>query len=190
MAYTTVDAVAAFLNVDPGNLTDFEQTQLDLLIPYVGGVIDSYCGYSLGAQDYVNRRYNGTGTSSFDLGVFPVNAITSLREKGSDGAFTDYTASVEALPDGMVQFLPEVGGTFTAGTGNIYVTFNAGWVTTPNDIAYAATYLVAINFNRIAWDLIGIKSQGATNGQTEYDSVELPVLVKRVLDRYRKLSIL
>lgn len=179
-----------FLNVDYDQMSEFQQSQLDLIIPMVQGVIDSYCGYSLDAQDYTDKRYSGSGTSILDLGLAPVNSIASVRERGSDGTYTDYTSSVEPLPDGSIQFKPEVGGTFTSGTLNIYVSFNGGYETIPQDIAYAATYLAAINFNKVAWDLIGIKSQGATNGSTEYDSIELPVMVKRVLDRYRKLSIL
>lgn len=188
MAYTTLTAVAAFLNVEHTALSNMEVEQISLLIEYVSSVIDNYCGYVLGTSNYT-KRFDGTGTSSLDLGIFPVNSVASVTAVDSSGDTTDYTADIEILDNGTLQFKSSVGGTFASGTSNIYITFNAGYVAIPADIAFAATYLVAINFNRISQDLIGISEQTATNLATKYDTIELPVLVKRVLDRYRKVSI-
>lgn len=189
MSYTTRGEVALFLNLDEETLTVRETAQIDTLILYGDGVIDNYCGYPLSARDYTDVRFSGSGTSSLDLNVYQVNAITAVREKAADGALTDLTSGVEILEDGFIQFKPEVGGVFTSGTLNFLISFNAGLPTIPTEVAYAATYLVAINFNKITQDLIGISEQGATGMATKYDSIEIPVLVKRVLDRYRKISI-
>lgn len=187
--YTTLEDVALFLNIEENTLTLFEAAQIRQLIPFVAGVIDNYCGYALAATAYTNKAFDGTGTNTLDLRVYPVNSVTEIKISQGDGTFIDYTADVEILEDGIIRFKPEIGGTFTAGTSNVIATFNAGMPNIPEDIAFAATYLVAINFNKISRYLIGISEQSATGTTTKYDSIELPVMVKRVLDRYRKISI-
>lgn len=189
MHYTTVEEVALFLNIDVTTLTAMEQGQISNLITYMDSVIDNYCGYTLGAADYTDKRFNGSGTSTLDLNVYTVNSITSVREKNADGTFTDHTANIEILDDGIIQFTTTSGLTFTSGALNWYASFNAGLSPIPADIAFAATYLVSIHFSKISQFLIGVSEQGATGITTTYDSIELPVPVKRVLDRYRKISI-
>jgi hypothetical protein len=193
MSFTTVDEVALMLNRDKlVDLSTMELTQINMLIPYIDGVINNYCGWNLLSTDYTDSRFDGNGTSIMDLRLYPVNTLTQLRIKDtSTGLFTDYTTDIEILSDGLIQFDPSInsGGTFTLGTKNIYVSFNAGYVDIPSDLAYAASYLVSINFNNVINETIGLAEESFEQKTQKYSSLELPLVTKLVLDRYRLVSI-
>lgn len=184
MACTTVEKVKLFLNRT--ELTLLETAQVEMLIDLVDGVITSYCGWNLLAADYTDRVFTGNGTSSADLKVYPINSVTSVTQNGED-ITSQVSVSVE---DGYLYFPSDAGTVFTSGS-TLKVTFNGGLTDDmiPNDLVYAATYLVVINMKRIAQDTIGIAEGKFNTIEVKYDSTDIPVLVKRVLDRYRQVSI-
>lgn len=193
MSFTTVDNVRMFLNTD--SLSVFETGIINMLIPMVDGVIKNYCGWNLLETDYTEKLFDGTGTGTLDLRVYPINSITSVIEIDTDGVETELIAELVTeydIEDSYIRFKTGSDYTsFTAGTKNYKITFNAGFTTLimPSELVYAASYLVTINYNKITNDMIGV-SEGKFNEITaKFDTVELPVLVKRVLDRYRIISI-
>ena len=180
MSFTTVEAAILFCNQDIDALSDMQQAQVSAMILYIDGVICNYCGWNLLATDYVNKRFDGDGSTSIDLRVNPINSVLQVRERASDLTFTDYTSQIEIFPeDGVIQLLPTAGVSFTAGIKNEFVSFNAGFTegSIPYDLQYAANYLV------------GVKAQKNTAIDIDFNSIELPLLVQRVLDRYRLVSI-
>lgn len=178
MSFTTVSDVKLFLNKE--TLTPFETAQVERLIPHVDGIITNYCGWNLQAEDYVNQ-YNGDGTNILDLKVYPLNTLTKVLLDDED-ITTDVAYNAK---DGVLTY----DNTFTSGTNNVEVTFNAGFVTIPQDLQYAADYLVVVNFNRITQENIGISKGKFNNVEVEYNPDDLPKLVTRVLDRYRHISV-
>jgi hypothetical protein len=191
MSFTTVAAVTTFLNKE--TLTAFETNIVSMLIPFVDGVINNYCGTNLLSTDYVEKRFDGTGGDTLDLGVYPINTVTSVKFREDATTFTDVTTSCYfENNDGLLR-LDEYADvtTFTSGTRNVFVTFNAGYVdgSVPSDLSYAASYLVAINFKRIANEYLGIEEGKFSEVDFKFDPLELPLLVKRVLDRYRVVAI-
>lgn len=189
MSYTTLGQVALSLNKDELTLTPFQESVITQIIGFVDGIIDNYCGMPLLETAYTDKRYNGSGTDILDLGLFPVNTITTVRDKAVDGTFTDITSTIDILEDGLIQINPAIGGTFTSGSRNIYCTFTAGWETVPADLAYAATEVARLHFRKTETEMFGIKEQKFENTTVTMESDEIPVWVKRVLDRYRKVSI-
>ena len=178
MSFTTVDDVKLFLNKE--SLTPFETAQVERLIPHVDAVINNYCGWNLLASDYENY-YNGDGTATLDLKVYPLNTLTSVTLDDED-----ITSDVTYISkDGVLTY----GSVFTSGTNNVKVVFNAGFVTVPQDLQYAADYLVVVNFNRITQENIGISRGKFNNVEVDFNPDDLPKLVTRVLDRYRHVSI-
>lgn len=209
MSYTTVDNVALFLNRDILDLTVQETTQINLLIQQVDGVINSYCGWDMRATTYTDKRFDGTGTNTMDLELYPINSITQVRVRDTDGSFIDVTAGVETLEGGLIQFLPWATTdvtTFTAGVSNWFLTFNAGFTpeipavvgppavaaiptTVPHELSYAASYLVALNFIKIIDESISATEEKFSEITLHNVDMELPKMIKRVLDRHRKVSI-
>ena len=191
MSFTTASNVMMFLNKE--SFSPFEGSVVAMLIPLVDGVINNYCGLNLLATDYTDKRYNGTGGRTLDLGVYPINSVTAIRIREDVSTFTDVTASVYFNQvDGILKLdqYAEI-TSFTSGTDNIYCTFNAGYdeLAVPSELTYAASYLVAINFKRIINEYIGIEEGKFSEIDFKFDAMELPLLVKRVLDRYRVAAI-
>ena len=60
----------------------------------------------------------------------------------------------------------------------------------PDDLKYAASYLVAIEYTKIDKETLGVSAQKFNNLEEKFESDDLPMLVKRVLDRYRKILVL
>ncbi|BCS54033.1 hypothetical protein [Geobacter sp. SVR] len=192
MSFTTIASACASLNKDPADLSPLETTQVSMLITQIDGVIINYCGWHLLARDYTDKRYDGDGTALLDLRVYPVNSVTGLRMRDSGGTFTDYDPStLEILDGGLLQFDPATasGSTFTTGKNNIFISFNAGFTTAPSDLEYAANYLIALHFNRIVNDAMGVQSLKNMGAEVVFSDLELPIMVKRVLDRYQIPSI-
>jgi hypothetical protein len=192
MSYTTKEDVALFLNRDIDELSVMELAQIELLLPYADGLINNYTGWNMLSTDYVDKRYDGNGTNTLDLRLNPVNTVTQIRIRETDGTFTDVTAGVEILEGGVIQFLPYATTSvvlFTAGVKNIFVTFNAGYVVIPNELAYAANYLVALHYNKVIDENIGSddeKFEGVTFKNTD---MVLPKPVSHLLDRFRLISV-
>lgn len=194
MSFTTVENVALYLNREIDDLTDLELAQVEMLIPYVDGIISDYCGWEMLATDYTNKRYDGSGTDVLDLRVSPVNTITQIRIRANDGTFTDITDGVEILEGGLIQFLPYAttdSTTFTAGIKNIFVTFNAGYATTavPYALVYAATSLIVEHFYKIIDENTGTEDEKFAEVSFKNNRPVITPPVARMLDRYRLVSI-
>ena len=182
MNFTTLANVQKFLN--KSSLTVAETATITMLIDMVDAIIKNYCRWEILAKDYT-KVFDGDGSATLDLRITPINTVAELLV--SD---TDLTDNVSiASEDGAVYFEATDGNTFTSGSRNIQITFNAGHTEVPNDLAYAASWLAAINFNRIASENIGISSEEFQGVKAEYDKVDIPVMVKHVLDQYKYLSI-
>lgn len=183
MDFTTEDSVRKFLNKTA--LTDQESEVVSMLIPFIGGVIRNYCGWNILADDYIDKKFSGLGGSTLDLKVFPVNSVEKLEIGG-----VDYLSQVSINEeDGELYFESTAGMTFTAGTRNIVITFNAGYEEVPAELEHTAAWLCALFFNRIDLQNIGVKSERFNDTEVTYDPTDLPVLVKQVLDRYRRIGI-
>lgn len=191
MSFTTVDGVKAFLN--KATLTVDQTALVQMLIGLVDGVICSYCGWTMLAKDYPAKKYDGNGQSEMDLGVYPINALTQVLvyDDLTYATFTDQTDNVVHVDEEGILIFKDSGTTFTSGRLNVAVTFNAGFNDTnmPSELTYAANYLVALEFNRIDAESIGVASEKFNQVEVEYQGTDIPQLVKRVLDRYRAVHI-
>jgi hypothetical protein len=186
MSFTTVDNVRLFLGKE--TLSPAEELTVEMLIELIDGVIMDYCGWEMLARDYTDKFFDGTGTDMLNLGVYPINTLTSVNDTSAD---TDITGSLRVNNEEGTLLFPASSGTFTSGKQNISVTFNAGYEAEkiPKQLVYAANYLVVINYNRILTGTIGMLEERFNGIVAKYDSEDMPAVVKRVLDRHRKVLI-
>lgn len=182
MSFTTIDNVKLFLNKT--SLDTNESALATLLITVIDGVIKNYCGWEIAAKDY-SKKFDGNGTDTLGVEVYPINAVTAVTIDGVDSLAT---VSIN-YDDGELYFDSTTGTVFTSGKLNVSVDFNAGFTTIPDDLTYAASWLVALNFKRIVEETVGISSQKLDILTVNYDPSDIPVMVKHVLDRYRYLRI-
>lgn len=190
MSFTTVEKCALFLNKEA--LTTMEEDVLAMMIPMMDGVMNNYCGFDLLATDYIDKRFNGSGLGTLDTKLYPINTVTAAKIREDVTTFTDITTSIYTMDDTYL-YLDQYGDTtvFPSGTHNIYLTFNAGFsdANMPGDLAYAGCYLVTTNANKVLREMTGIQEGDFSQIKFKMDSIELPVLVKRVLDRYRVVTV-
>lgn len=186
MSLTTEDSVKFFLSKE--TLTTFQSDLVQVLIDLIDGVICSYCGWNLLETSYVSKLYDGNGLSELDLKVYPVTQLLSVYDVGSD---SDITSTVNLDSENGSIYYASGGTKFTAGLKNIKVSFTAGYteLTAPAALVYAANYLVAVNFNRLQSESLGVAEQKFNQIEVKYTADDLPPLVTRMLDRYRVISI-
>lgn len=192
MSFTTVENVKTFLNRDV--LTTAQNGTISALILLIDGVISNYCGWNMLAKDYTAKKFNGNGDTELDLGVYPVNSVDEvlIYEDLTYTTNEDVTADVTAAEDEGVLLFKDGATAFTSGRRNVSITFNAGFTEEemPDDLKYAASYLVAIEYTKIDKETLGVAEQKFNNLEEKFETDDLPVLVKRVLDRYRKILVL
>ena len=183
MDFTTPDNVKIFLNKTV--LTTQELAIVTMLIASINGVIKNYCGWEVLAKDYTDKVFNGNGGTTLDVKALPLNSLALLTIDG-----VDYTADVSLNDeDGELYFTSDTGLTFTSGTRNIVATYNAGYPVVPDELVHVASWLVAIFFGRIKLENIGVAEERFNDIEVKYDPTDLPVLVKKTLDRYRRIGI-
>lgn len=189
MSFTTADTVQLYLNKT--GLSLLETQIVNMLIDMVDGQIESYCGWNILARDYENVKVDGNDESEFDLGVLPVNTVTLVTI--SDGTTTtDVTDDILLKEEEGIIYLPDTAAltTFTSGTRNVTLTYNAGYVDIPSELVFAATQLVVIQFNRITQENVGVIEEEMPKVKVKYDKTDIPESVQRILNRYRKVFIL
>lgn len=183
MSFTTIDNVKLMLG--KSTLTTMETAQLQMLIGMIDGVINNYCGWNLLETAYTDVNYTGNDTSILDLGVYPVVTLTKVYDVTNS---LDIKSLVTcSLLDGVLTY---ASSTFSSAS-TYQLSFTAGLAANaiPQDLSYAASYLTVIQYNRIADDSVGVEERKFNNISVKYDAEDIPKLVKRVLDRYRKISI-
>lgn len=182
MPFTTLASVTTLLNRT--SLSAEDTALVNLMIPMVDGTIRNYCGWDVLATDYV-KSFSGNGGATLDLKAYPINTLTSLLIDA-----VDTTASVSINADeGELYFTSDSGLTFTSGTLNIVASFNAGYSVVPAELAYAAGWLVTLNVKRILDESVGVTKERFNDISVEYDKVDIPPMVKNILDRYRRIGI-
>lgn len=128
MAYTTVDKVKKYAQVQYGDLGFTSQTEFDnwiqnTLIPAAESYVDLYTGRTF-SQATVTEYYDGNGKNYLLLSKYPVTNISSIKVSGSTIDPNDYTWN----RSGLVKLKSK---TFPKGVGNIEVTYTYGYATVP-----------------------------------------------------------
>jgi len=190
MSFTDTETVQHFLNKE--ELDQLSTIQVEMLIEMVDGLIEDYCGWHVLAQDYTDKKYNGTGLAQFDLKVYPISNVSSVTVSDSSGAVTDVTADILSIDDeGILYFKPGSATltSFTAGTQNVTVSFTGGYSEIPSSLKMAATEMVVRYFNRVTTENIGVNKERFEQDEVEYDKVDITPAVARVLDKYKRFII-
>lgn len=188
MSLTTIDNVKMYLNKE--SLTALETMQINMLINMVDGQIENYCGWAINAKTYTNKKVDGNGLAEIDLGVYPLNSLTKAEVDDGSGTIVNVLSDVNIKADEGIIYLDSNSATlttFTSGTQNVTLTYNAGYSTVPNDLMFAATELAALRFKRIVEENIGIVKEKFESDEVEYDKTDIPDAVKYILNNYKRV---
>lgn len=177
---TSAAAAKAYLGVS-GTTDD---ALFGTLVTAASQYVQAWLTRTIAATDYT-QRFNGPGGHQLVLPHLPINSVASLMIDGVAVPACAVEGGIGYRFDDVAIYL--LGYTFTRGLQNVLITWNAGFATTPPDIAQATVELVAIVYRDR--DRIGQLSKSLGNGETvSFFSGDLTPRVKTLLNQYKKTT--
>lgn len=198
-ALTTLAAVNSYLKItaDGGDRDAF----IEDLIDRVTAQCEQYTGRKLKARDYHydsadsdydpdNAILDGNGEQYLFTPQWPINSVsiltigdTTITERES----WDETGYVIYKDQGRIYL---AGYTFTEGIKNIFLAYNAGYTTIPEDLEQSVIQQVAMAYKESdqGHGRLGVRVQDTSDGMTtRFEAGPIIPQVQAVWDRYRQL---
>ena len=162
--------------------SDTDDALLTRLIHAASFFIETYLSRRLASQTYAEIR-DGTGGRVMTFRESPVTAVSWVAVNG---------VSIPPAPDTVTpgyrftrtQIILQ-GHRFTLGYGNVSLIYTAGYETPPEDLEQACIELVAFRFKERGH--IGEQTASFQGQTTSFTVADLPVSVKTILDRHRRV---
>lgn len=148
-ALTTVADVKELLGIDAGDSS--KNNLITRKINQATGMIERWCGKSpeqhFASTTYTDEEYDGTGINQLILRNRPITSITSFQSRGTSQNIADwdtfdsedYFSDTVGLRSGVIDLTYSIGW----GYNRYRVTYVAGYITIPSDLAEAAAMLAA-----------------------------------------------
>ncbi len=183
---TNLADVKAWLQTGTTPFPSTDDALLARLIGAAGRFVETWLGRPIAPADWQEIR-DGTGGQRLVFANFPVTAVLSLSIDGltipaapADGGFAagyTFTPTELALR----------GYVFTARPQNVVVTYTAGYIATPPDIAQACIELVCQRYRERS--RIGEVSKALGGGETvSFSQKDMSDDVKTLLAQYRAVA--
>jgi Phage gp6-like head-tail connector protein len=183
---TTLGDVKAWLQTGANAFPAADDALLSRLITAASQFIQTWLNRRLAQSDWIEIR-DGTGGRRLPFANFPVSAVLSLTVDGLvippaplDGGFGAgyvFTPTELALR----------GYIFTARVQNVVVSYTAGYVVTPPEVAQACIELVAQRYKERG--RIGEMSKSLGGGETvTFSQQDMSADIKTLLGRYRAVA--
>jgi hypothetical protein len=178
---TSLSNVKAWLG-----LTDPTQTEDDSLLTWLitaaSQFIQTWCCRSFASQAYIETR-DGTGGNRMPFINTPVTNVASLLVNGIN------IPPGDAVTTPGFYFTPTMlalnGHGFARGTGNVVITYTAGFAAVPPEIEQACIELVGQRFRDK--DRIGLASKGVGGETTAFLVKDMPDSCRTILDTYKRI---
>lgn len=183
---TTLANVQAFL----GNTVAGDVAEINLLITAASQYVATYCSRIFQSQSYT-ENYNGTDSDRLVLRNWPIQSIQSLSvdtvpiPAAANAAAAGYMFDQKVIYLTGSQYSDNNVFRFTRGWQNVTVTYSAGYSTIPEDLAQAATEMVADKFKRR--QNIGVAARQIAGETISYTQADVPPSALSVIKAYRKL---
>jgi hypothetical protein len=183
---TTLADVKAWLQTGQDAFPATDDVLLARLITGASGFVQSWINRQIVPADWQEVR-DGSGGQRLAFANFPVTAVLSLSIDGLDippsPADGGYGAGYVFSPTELALR----GYVFTRRAQNVIVTYTAGYLVTPPDIAQATTELVCQRYRERT--RIGEVSRAVAGGETvTYAQQDMSADVKLLLSQYRALA--
>jgi hypothetical protein len=156
------------------------------LINRVSSIFEKYCNKTFLQADYT-EYYDGEGSAMLFLDKYPVQSVDSIYDDVSWqwGSDTKLDSAYYRIADEKIIVYNY--GTFSKGTQNIKITYNAGFTSVPYDLKQACVEEVGRIFNRRKQRDITNESIG--DGNKTYITDNFLPLTKTVLDKYKSIGV-
>lgn len=177
--------VKTIMKLDSTNSDDI----LNLLIFTTSSIIETYVDRQFLTRTYTNEIQDGDGTNIIITKQWPINTFTSLYVDSNrlfeDTALRDSTTYVVNSENGIIILDEEV----YKGNGNIQLTYNAGFETTPGDIQSIAFEIVLQKFQSYADRTVGFSSKSQRDVNFGMSLGDILPDHKIILNRYKRVPI-
>ena len=169
-----------------------EQTEWDTLLPMLISGVSALVRREVGcdvldpASAYLDERASGTGTSMLYLANWPVTAALSVDDADGNVYVEDVDFTVEYF--GLRRM---GGGVWTKGSGNYYVSYEAGFDELPDDIALVCYESIARRWKTVKESGWGETSKSVGDGSTASSNTDaaLTTAHKSILEKYKRIRI-
>lgn len=175
---TTLDNVKAYL----GTQSNADDALLSGMITSYSAYIQQWLNRTIAQTTYHDTR-DGNGSQVLVLGNYPVISVSSVTV-----GLTVIPASAGYGQSGYVFDNKSViltGYSFTRARQNVFITYSAGYATTPSEIERACIELVALRYREK--DRIGHSSKSMASETVSFITKDFPDSVKTILNNYRKV---
>jgi hypothetical protein len=175
----TLSMVEGWLGLPAGNA---DEANLAMLISAVSAATESYCSRTFAQATYTETR-DGTGGARMSFANVPVTAVSGVTIDGetipaSGGAPTPgYLFSSTALT--------LIGYRFTRSLSNVVLSYTAGYVTTPLDLAQAVLDWISHVYKE--QDRIGMVSKAVAGETTMFLIKDMPPRVATMLAPWKRV---
>jgi hypothetical protein len=178
----TIGDVKAYLG---GDLQSNDDAVLRRLIAAASRFFTTACGRQILERTYI-ERYDGRGSSRLYLRNVPATSVTSVAVDGVPIPASTAVADPGWALNGNVVVL--YGYWFRRGLANVAVTYDAGYVTPPADVAEAVMELVGLRYR--GKDRLGKISESLGGmATTSYSQKDVGPFVQSVIARYMRANL-
>lgn len=179
---STVQAVKDWLGI-----TDTSQDgMISANLARASAMIRNFLNYDPVSQDYT-KRYDGTGSQTLGIDVFPITEITSLTIDG-------VSIPAQTTPSGPGYYFDDrfvflIGYGFTHGNRNVQIELTAGYVNIPDDIETACliTTQALMSAGAIDPNIAGESIPGGYSATYRAAPGKIPDAAMALLSNYRRL---
>jgi len=179
-----------------------DDSKIDQLVTPVSDLVKTYCGNSI-IDHYSSAKtevfdIHDKETSEIFLTESPLNAVTSVQERGSIAdAYTTLVNNTDYYIDTEHDRIYRIDGEtsakpFEKGFGSVKVIYTAGYSTTPQDLKLAIFDLITYYLKeeyKGRKSLAGATIQNDTSTSIR-ENIGFPDHIKRVLDMYRVIDVI
>jgi hypothetical protein len=176
---TTLANVEAWLKLQPGN---DDEALLSRLITAVSDMVERWCNRPFLTEDFTETR-DGTGSNRMAFGNFPVTAVESVVIDGRVIPAGDAVQTPGFYFKKTMLYLN--GYRFLAGSGNVALSYTAGYAEVPPAVEQAVIETIGMRYRER--DRIGQSSKGIAGETTAYLIKDLPPSAQTALQPYRKV---
>ena len=176
---TTIAAVKAYACITNSDLDSL----IDAFVKRASAAVDNFTQRTLRSAAHVETR-NGTGGCELLLREYPITAVASVVVDGKTipQASTFSGAGWRQAERSLVLN----GYAFTRGTGNVVISYTAGYATTPPDIEAAVIETSMLMLERRKH--VDVSSKSLAGETVSFITAELTPSAKQILLSYRRVA--
>ena len=164
------------------------------IIPAVSKAVETYCDRNILDAEELTEYYDGTGNSTLQLKQYPINSVTSVKERQTeDYSASGYTKELTEESDYIIESekgcLWRTDGVWFRAKRMYQVVYRAGYISgdIPPDLLMGIKKWCAIIFQKTQNKLHGVSSHMFGDEMMTYEMDGMPKEVEVYLKPYMRL---